>query len=70
MNRRSTMKFKVRWDRLFASLSLGILLGFMGCWALNIATDRLPPCQSESDSRCYWDASEMGNGIGQDFIAP
>ncbi len=46
MNRRSTMKFKVRWDRLFASLSLGILLGFMGCWALNIATDRLPPCQS------------------------
>lgn len=40
---------------------------------LNLASDRpdtLPPCPTEDSTHCYWDSSERGNGIGQDFIAP
>jgi hypothetical protein len=29
----------------------------------------LPPCEMEDSINCYWDASAMGNGIGNSFIA-
>lgn len=28
----------------------------------------LPPCQSEDDNNCYWDASIRGNQQGDSFI--
>lgn len=29
----------------------------------------LPPCAEESDSYCFWDAQQSGNGNGHSFIA-
>lgn len=29
----------------------------------------LPSCAEESDTNCYWDAEERGNGIGTSFIS-
>lgn len=28
----------------------------------------LPPCEYEDSTGCYWDASERGNGEGNDFV--
>lgn len=30
----------------------------------------LPPCPTEDSTHCYWDASEQGNGLGEDFVSP
>jgi hypothetical protein len=30
----------------------------------------LPPCQTEDSSHCYWDASNSGNGNGNDLVNP
>ena len=27
-----------------------------------------PPCASEGDTNCYWDASTQGNGQGRSFV--
>jgi hypothetical protein len=34
------------------------------------APDALLPCITEDASGCYWDASEQGDGTGQDFVSP
>lgn len=28
----------------------------------------VPPCQTEDDRNCYWNAQTMGNGSGSSFI--
>jgi len=28
----------------------------------------IPPCASEDDANCFWDAAQRGNGVGTDFV--
>lgn len=48
---------------LYASLvalALPVVGGYV--WIKN-----LPPCEYEDTSNCYWDAQNMGNGVGTSF---
>lgn len=35
--RRTTMRFKIRWDRIAASFAMGLLFGVLGCWVVALA---------------------------------
>jgi len=48
---------------------VGIALGAIWTVANQQERGYLPPCQTEDSVNCYWDASEQGNGLGNDFIA-
>ncbi|WP_289445418.1 hypothetical protein, partial [Klebsiella pneumoniae] len=34
----------------------------------NNKSDLLRPCRTDDGRHCYWDASQRGNGVGDDFI--
>lgn len=55
---------------LLAALALaaGIAGGTLTRYAIEDAT--LPPCPTEDSTGCYWDASESGNGLGNDVVTP
>lgn len=36
----------------------------------DLSTNLLPPCVEEDSPNCYWDASERGNGLGNDVVNP
>lgn len=46
-----------------ALLALGLVVQ-----AVAFRGPSLPECATEDSEACYWDASEMGNGNGRDFI--
>lgn len=55
------------------ALTLGLVMGAviaLSAVAYLQPTDALTPCPHEDSVGCYWDASERGNGLGNDFISP
>lgn len=53
--------------KIIITLSIVIAALFAGL-APASADSQLPPCEFEDSQNCYWDASERGNGVGNDFI--
>lgn len=48
---------------------LGIAVGATWASLNHVSMGYLPPCEFEDSVNCYWDASERGNGQGNDFIS-
>lgn len=54
---------------ILATAALVATSGFCAPEPAPLPTYTLAPCADEGqETDCYWDASEMGNGTGQDFI--
>jgi len=66
--RSHTVTFTIHWGRIVSAIVVGIAAGLIMTWALDVASDKLPPCATEDSVHCYWDADTMGNGVGHDVV--
>lgn len=70
--KKATMKKQIITSGLSLLAGVGLTLAIVSYAgaAQPLPDGALLPCATEDSLNCYWDASEQGNGEGNDFVSP
>lgn len=70
VTRRARVRYTPNWLKAIYAVLITFLVVIIAALILSPVPEdnTLPPCKSESDTSCYWDADTQGNGRGHDFV--